>query len=107
VFLCECRSSTYSRYYDASALERVRLGPFMGGDERAVGHAKTLGSLPVAQALRISIDAVVGFHASVSNCDVQHRFAVFQCERTTIDILSRRGCVFFYGFPIARDGPSY
>jgi hypothetical protein len=23
VFLCECRSSTYSRYYDASELERV------------------------------------------------------------------------------------
>jgi hypothetical protein len=72
VFLCECRSSTYSRYYDASALERVRLGPFMGGDERAVGHAKTLGSLRLAQVLRLSIDAVVGFRASVSDCDVEH-----------------------------------
>jgi hypothetical protein len=72
VFLCECRSSTYSKYYDASALERVRLGPFMGGDERAVGHAKTLGSLRLAQVLRISIDAVVGFRASVSDCDVEH-----------------------------------
>jgi hypothetical protein len=72
VFLCECRSSTYSKYYNASALERVRLGPFMGGDERAVGHAKTLGSMRLAQVLRISIDAVVGFRASLSNCDVEH-----------------------------------
>jgi len=72
VFLCEYRSSTYSRYYDASALERVRLGPFMGGDERVVGHAKTLGSLCLAQFLRLSIDAVVGFHASVSDCDMEH-----------------------------------
>ena len=72
VFLCECRSSTYSRYYDVSALERVILGPFMGGNERAVGHAKTLGSLRVAQALRLSIDAIVGFYASVSNCNVDH-----------------------------------
>ena len=72
VFLCECRSSTYSKYYDASALERVRLGQFMGGDERAVGHAKTLGSLRLAQVLRISIDAVVGFCASLSDCDVEH-----------------------------------
>jgi hypothetical protein len=72
VFLCECRSSTYSKYYNASALERVRLGPFMGGDERAVGHAKTLGSMRLAQVLRISIDAVVGFRASLSDCDVEH-----------------------------------
>jgi hypothetical protein len=72
VFLCECRSSTYSRYYDASALERVRLGPSMGGDEREVRHAKTLGSLRVAQVLRLSVDAVIGFHASVSDCDVDH-----------------------------------
>jgi hypothetical protein len=72
VFLCECRSSTYSKYYDASALQRVRLGPFMEGDEREVGHAKTLGSLRLAQVLRLSIDAVVGFRASVSDCDVEH-----------------------------------
>ena len=51
VFLCECRSLTYSKYYNAGALERARLGPFMGGDERAVGHAKTLDSLWVAQVL--------------------------------------------------------
>ena len=72
VFLCECRSSTYSRYYDASALERVRLGPFMGGDERAIGHAKTLGSLWLTRVLRLSIYAVIGFCASVSDCDVEH-----------------------------------
>ena len=72
VFLCECRSSTYSKYYDASALERVKLGPFMGGDERAVGHAKMLGSPRVAQVLRLSVDAVVRFHASVFDCDVEH-----------------------------------
>jgi hypothetical protein len=72
VFLCECRSSTYSRYYDASALERVRMGPFMGADERAVWHAKTLGSLRLTRVLRISIYAVIGFRASVSDCDVEH-----------------------------------
>jgi hypothetical protein len=72
VFLCECRSSTYSKYYGASALERVRLGLFMGGDERSVGHAKTLGSLRLAHVLRLSIDAVIGFHALVSDCDVEH-----------------------------------
>ena len=44
----------------------------MGGDDRAVGHAKTLGSLRVAQVLRLSIDAVVGFRASVSDCDMEH-----------------------------------
>jgi hypothetical protein len=48
------------------------MGPFMGGDERAVGHAKTLGNLQLAQVLQLSIDAVVGFHASVSDCDVEH-----------------------------------
>jgi hypothetical protein len=42
----------------------------MGGDERVVGHAKTLGSLQVAQVLRLSVDAV--FCASVSDCDVDH-----------------------------------
>jgi hypothetical protein len=72
VCLCECRSSTYSRYYDASALERVRLGPFMGRDERVVGHAKTLGSLWLTRVLRLSIYAVIGFRASVSDCDVEH-----------------------------------
>jgi hypothetical protein len=72
VFLCECRSSTFSRYYDASALERLRLGPFMGGDEREVGHVKTLGSLWVAHVLRLFIDAVIGFRASISDCDVEH-----------------------------------
>ena len=72
VFFCECRSLTYSKYYNASALERARLGPFMGGDERAVGHAKKLGSLRLAQVLRISINAVVEFRASLSNCDVEH-----------------------------------
>jgi hypothetical protein len=72
VFLCECRSSTYSRYYDASALERVRLGPFMGADKRAVGHAKTLDSLRLTQVLRLSIYAVVGFRASVYDCDMEH-----------------------------------
>jgi len=72
VFLCECRSSTYSRYYDASALERVRLGPFMGGDKRAVVHAKTLGSLWLTRVLRLSIYAVVGFRDSVYDCDVEH-----------------------------------
>jgi hypothetical protein len=35
----------------------------MGGDERAVRHARTPGSLRVAQVLRLSVDAVVGFHA--------------------------------------------
>ena len=44
----------------------------MGGDEREVGHAKTLGNLWVAQVLRLSIDAVVGFRASVSDYDVDH-----------------------------------
>jgi hypothetical protein len=44
----------------------------MGGDERVVGHAKTLGSLWLAQVLRLSIDAVVGFRASVSDCDVDN-----------------------------------
>ena len=44
----------------------------MGGDEREVGHAKTLGNLRVAQVLRLSIDAVIGFRASVSDCDVDH-----------------------------------
>jgi hypothetical protein len=63
VFFCECRSSTYSIYYDASALERAQLGPSMGGDERAVRHVRTPGSLWVAQVLQLSIDAVVGFHA--------------------------------------------
>jgi len=72
VFLCEWRSSACSRYYDASALERERLGLSMGGDEREVRHAKTLGILRVAQVLRLSVDAVVGFHASVSYCDVDH-----------------------------------
>jgi hypothetical protein len=72
VFLCECRSLTYSRYYNASALERVRLGPFMGGDERAVGHTKTLGNLRLAQVLLLSIDVVVGFRVSVYDCDVEH-----------------------------------
>ena len=72
MYLCECRSSTYSRYYDAGALERVQLGLSMGGDERVVRHAKTLGSLRVAQVLRLSIDANIGFCASVSDCDVDH-----------------------------------
>ena len=72
MYLCECRSSTYSRYYDAGALERVQLGLSMGGDERVVRHAKTLGSLRVAHVLRLSIDAVIGFHASVSRCNVDH-----------------------------------
>ena len=72
VFLCECRSLTYSRYYNSSALERVRLGPFMGGDERVVGHAKTLGSLWFTRVLQLSIYVVIGFHASVSDCDVEH-----------------------------------
>jgi hypothetical protein len=44
----------------------------MGGDERAVGHAKTLGSLRLTRVLRLSIYAVVGFRASVSDCDVEH-----------------------------------
>jgi hypothetical protein len=35
----------------------------MGGDERAVRHARTPGSLRVAQVLRLSVDAFVGFHA--------------------------------------------
>jgi hypothetical protein len=63
VFFYECRSSTYSIYYDASALERAQLGPSMGGDERAVKHARTPGSLRVAKVLRLFVDAVVGFHA--------------------------------------------
>jgi hypothetical protein len=67
VFLCECRSSAYSRYYNSNALERARLGPSMGGNEREVGHALRLGTLRVAQVLRLSVDAVVGFHDSVSN----------------------------------------
>ena len=44
----------------------------MGGDERAFGHPKTPGSLRVAQVLQLSVDAVVGFHASVSDCDMDH-----------------------------------
>ena len=44
----------------------------MGGDERALRHAKTLGSLRLAQVLRLSIDAVVGFCASLSDYDVEH-----------------------------------
>ena len=72
MYLCECRSSTYSRYYDVGSLERVQLGPSMGGDERVVRHAKTLGSLRVAQVLRLSIDAVIGFHASVSDYNMDH-----------------------------------
>ena len=39
----------------------------MGGNESAVRNAKTLGSMWVAQVLRLSVDAVVGFHDSVSN----------------------------------------
>ena len=72
VFLCECKSSKYSTYYNSSALERARLGPSMGGDEREVGHALRLRSLRVAQLLRLSIDTVIGFPASVSNCNVDH-----------------------------------
>ena len=48
------------------------MGLSMGGGERVVRHAKTLGSLRVAQVLRLSIDAVIGFHASVSDYDVDH-----------------------------------
>jgi hypothetical protein len=44
----------------------------MGCDERAVGHAKTPGSLQVPQVLRLFVDAVIRFHASVSDCDVDH-----------------------------------
>jgi hypothetical protein len=44
----------------------------MGGNERAVGHVKTLGSLQLAQVLRLSIDEVVGFRASISDCDVEN-----------------------------------
>ena len=44
----------------------------MGGDERAVEHAKTPGSLRAAQVLQLSVDAVVEFHASVSDCDMDH-----------------------------------
>jgi hypothetical protein len=72
VFLCECRSLAYSGYYNSSALERARLGPSMGGDQREIEHVLRLGSLWVAQVLRLSIDAVVGFRASISNCDVDH-----------------------------------
>ena len=107
VFLCEIKSSTYSRYYDASELERAWLGPSMGGDEREVGHAKTPGRLRAAQVLQLSVDAVVGFHDSVSDCDMDHWSAVFDSERITIDILDRQGCVFFDGAPIPWDGPSY
>ena len=107
VFLCEFKSSTYSIYYDASELKRAWLGPSMGGDERAVGHAKTPGSLRAAQVLRLSVDAVIGFHASLSNYDVDHWFAVFHSERIIIDILDHQGCVFFDGAPIPWDGPSY
>ena len=44
----------------------------MGGNESAIRNAKTLGSMWVAQVLRLSIDALVGFHASVSGCNVDH-----------------------------------
>jgi hypothetical protein len=44
----------------------------MGGDERVVRHAKTLGSLRVAKVLRLSIDVVIGFQASVSDYDMDH-----------------------------------
>jgi hypothetical protein len=44
----------------------------MGGNERAVGHVKKLGSLQLTRVLRLSIYAVVGFRASVSDCDVEH-----------------------------------
>ena len=44
----------------------------MGGDERAVGHEKTLGNLQLAQVLRLSIDVVVGFRVLVYDCDVEH-----------------------------------
>jgi hypothetical protein len=44
----------------------------MGGNESAVRNAKTLGSMWVAQVLRLSVDAVIGFCASVSDCDVDH-----------------------------------
>ena len=72
MYLCESRSSTYSRYCYVGSLERVQLGPSMGGDERVVKLPKTLGSLRVAQVLRLSIDVVIGFHASVSDYDVDH-----------------------------------
>jgi hypothetical protein len=35
----------------------------MGGDEREVRDARKPGSLRVAEVLRLSVDAVVGFHA--------------------------------------------
>jgi hypothetical protein len=44
----------------------------MGGEERVVGHAKTLGNLRVAQVHRLSVDVVIGFHVSLSDCDVDH-----------------------------------
>ena len=72
MFLCECKSLAYSRYYNSSALERAGLGPSMGGDEREIKHVLRLGSLRVTQVLRLSIDALVGFYASVSGCNVDH-----------------------------------
>jgi hypothetical protein len=43
-----------------------------GGGETTVGHSETLGSLRVAQVLRLSLDTVTGVPAAVSYSYVEH-----------------------------------
>jgi hypothetical protein len=56
----------------ASPLERARLGASPRGGEREARHSETLGSLRVAQVLRLSLDTIVGVPATVSDIYVEH-----------------------------------
>ena len=58
--------------HDASPLERERLGASLRGNEREIGHSKTLGGLWVAQVLRLSLDMIARVTNTVSYSYVEN-----------------------------------
>jgi hypothetical protein len=56
----------------ANTQERERLGAYPRGGERAAWRLETLGSLQVAQVLRLSLDTITRVHAVVYYSYVEH-----------------------------------
>jgi hypothetical protein len=79
----------------------------MRSGESAVEGSEILGSLRVAQVLRLPSDTVTGVPGSVSDWDVEHVLTMLHSERLEVDILDHRGCIFPYGATILWDGPFY